>query len=98
ATAAATAIQRQEPAAKTDWIDTVPQVRNRHEQDSEHFTGKQTEDGRHPKKHRLLEKLQPTPQAVVQQILDAKMELPVKTVLKNISDAKKQFFVAGSKK
>ncbi|KAF2193145.1 hypothetical protein K469DRAFT_552840, partial [Zopfia rhizophila CBS 207.26] len=45
-------------------------------------------------KHWLAEKLQPTPQAVVQQILDARIELPVKTMIGNMPEVKKQFFVA----
>ena len=47
-----------------------------------------------PRRHRLSEKLKPTPDAILQQILGAKIEASVSEILGNIPEVKRRFFSA----
>lgn len=50
---------------------------------------------RHPRKHKLVEKLDPDAQKVVQYILDADVTMPLKTVIGNMPEVKKKLFLTG---
>jgi hypothetical protein len=50
---------------------------------------------RYLKKHRIVEKLEPDTQGVIQQILDTPVQLPLKTLIGNMPDVRKKLFQAG---
>jgi hypothetical protein len=50
---------------------------------------------KHPKKHRMVEKLEPDAQKVIQQILDTNVQLPLKTLIGNMPEVRKKLFQAG---
>ncbi|KAF7446281.1 Asp-protease-2 domain containing protein [Pyrenophora tritici-repentis] len=50
---------------------------------------------KHTRKHRIVEKLAPDAQKVIQQILDTEISLPLKTVLGNMPEVRKKLFQQG---
>jgi len=50
---------------------------------------------RQARKHRIVEKLGPDAQKVIQQIIDTRVNLPLKTVLGNMPEVRKKLFQTG---
>jgi hypothetical protein len=49
---------------------------------------------KHPKKHRLAQKLEADPHNVVQRVLDTQVQMPLKTLIGNMPKVKKRLFQA----
>jgi hypothetical protein len=76
-------------ALDTDMLD-MPPTRERTKKNAE-----VSSETKYVKKHRMVEKLVPDAQKVIQSILDTGVNIQLKTILSNMPDVRKKLFQTG---